>query len=50
MCLYGVEAGAEFQEYLQYIKGAPSGLFYKFCSETHGLFEEVEKEWVPEMP
>ena len=29
-----------FEEYLEYVKGAPSRLFLKFRSVTHGLFEE----------
>ena len=38
-----------FEEYLEYVKGAPSRLFLKFRSGTHGLFEELgryEKGWV----
>ena len=30
-----------FDEYLEYVKGAPSKLFYKFHSGTQGLFEEL---------
>ena len=30
-----------FEEYLEYIKGAASRLFFKFRSGTHGLFEEL---------
>ena len=30
-----------FEEYLEYVKGAPSRLFLKFRSGTHGLFEEL---------
>ena len=30
-----------FEKCLEYIKGAPSRLFLKFCSGTHGLFEEL---------
>ena len=30
-----------FEEYLEYVKEAPSRLFLKFCSCTHGLFEEL---------
>ena len=26
---------------LRYVKGLPSRLFFKFCSGTHGLFEEL---------
>ena len=28
------------EEYLEYVKGPPSRLFFKFCSGTHGFFEE----------
>ena len=31
----------EFEEYLEYVKEAPSRLFFKFRSGTHGLFEEL---------
>ena len=30
-----------FEEYLTHVKGAPSRLFFKFRSGTHGLFEEL---------
>ena len=30
-----------FEEYLEYVKGAPSRMFFKFRSGTHGLFEEL---------
>ena len=30
-----------FKDYLEYVKGAPSRLFFKFRSGTHGLFEEL---------
>ena len=30
-----------FEDYLEYVKGAPSRLFFKFRSGTHGLFEEL---------
>ena len=30
-----------FVQYLEYVKGAPSRLVFKFCSGTHGLFEEL---------
>ena len=30
-----------FEEYLEYVKGAPSRWFLKFRSSTHGLFEEL---------
>ena len=33
--------GIVFEEYLEYIKVAPSGLFLKFRLGTHGLFEEL---------
>ena len=33
-----------FEEYLQYVKGAPSELEFKLCSGTHGLFEELGKK------
>ena len=33
--------GVGFEEYLRYVKGPPSRLFFKFCSGTHGLFEEL---------
>ena len=43
-----------FQEYLQYIKGAPSRLFLTFCSGIHGLFEELGRHdkvgWSQECP
>ena len=29
------------EEYLNYLKGAPARLFFKFRSGTHGLFEEL---------
>ena len=28
---------------MEYVKGAPSKLFFKFCSGTHGLFEELDR-------
>ena len=31
----------ELEEYLKYVKGAPSRLFLKFRLGTHGLFEEL---------
>ena len=30
-----------FEEYLEYVKAAPSRLFFKFCSGTHGLCVEL---------
>ena len=30
-----------FEEYLEYVNGAPSRLFYKFRSGIHGFFEEL---------
>ena len=30
-----------FEEYLEYIKGTPSRLFFKFHSGTHWVFEEL---------
>ena len=30
-----------FEEYLEYVKEEPSGLFLKFHSGTHGLFEDL---------
>ena len=33
------EVGCE--DYLHYVKGVPSSLFAKFCSGTHGLFDEL---------
>ena len=30
-----------FEEYLQYVEGAPSRLFFKFRLGTHGLFGEL---------
>ena len=30
-----------FEEYLEYVKGAPSRSFFRFHSGTHGLFEEL---------
>ena len=30
-----------FEEYLEYVKGAPSRRFFKFHPGTHGLFEEL---------
>ena len=28
------------EEYLKHVNGPPSRLLFKFCSGTHGLFEE----------
>ena len=33
-----------FEEYLDYAKAAPSRLLSKFCSGTHGLFEELGRD------
>ena len=30
-----------FEDYLKYVKEAPSRLFQKFCSGTHGLSDEL---------
>ena len=30
-----------FEDYLEYVKGEPSRLFFKFRPGTHGLFEEL---------
>ena len=30
-----------FEDYLEYVKGAPSRLCFKFHSGTHGLFEDL---------
>ena len=30
-----------FEEYSEYVKVPPSRVFLKFCSGTHGLFEEL---------
>ena len=30
-----------FPEYLEYVNGAPSRWFLKFCLPTYGLFEEL---------
>ena len=32
-----------FEDYLEYVKEAPSRLFFKFCSGTHRLFEELDR-------
>ena len=36
-----LECGVGFEEYLKHIKGPSSGLFLKFRSGTHGLYEEL---------
>ena len=36
-----LKRGVGLEEYLRYVKGPPSRLFFKFRSGTHGLFEEL---------
>ena len=36
-----MKCGVGFEEYLKYVKGPPSRLYFKFRSGTHGLFEEL---------
>ena len=33
-----------FEEYLKHVKGPSSRLLFKFCSGTHGLFEELGRQ------
>ena len=32
-----------FEEYLEYSKEALTGFLFKFCLDTHGLFEELDR-------
>ena len=41
-CVYKeLKCGVGFEEYLRYVMGPPSRLFFKFRSGTHWLFEKL---------
>ena len=42
LCVYKeLKHGVGFEDYLKHVKGPSSRLLFKFCSGTHGLFEEL---------
>ena len=38
-----LKRGVGFEEYLKHVKGPSSRLLLKFCSSTHGIFEELSR-------